>query len=250
MASTWSRAETADIAQGGYVLDPGRTFDISGWRKSDTHVAAFEFAALTDSYAARTGRPGNVGVIGMAAFLEKPAPPPEAPEVTRTPFTEDGRHGGAARQNESRADAADAAEAATAEAPPAPAVRAARAAQSAPSSENAASVAGNASTDSAASAASAGAMAQEKSAAGPASIASAPTRRERLGTAHGQREWSVTRPTTFERLSSTPQDLIEIAYDSYANLVAAGVIPQPTPRPRAFPNHNDSRGFVPDPPAY
>ena len=70
---------------------------------------------------------------------------------------------------------------------------------------------------------------------------------ERLGTGHGQREWSVSGRTTFERLSSTPQDVVEIAYDSYANLVLAGVIPAPTARARPFPS-DDPRGFVPDPP--
>jgi hypothetical protein len=36
--------QTADWSQTGYVLDPGRHYDITGWRKSDTAVAAFEFA--------------------------------------------------------------------------------------------------------------------------------------------------------------------------------------------------------------
>jgi hypothetical protein len=70
---------------------------------------------------------------------------------------------------------------------------------------------------------------------------------ERLGTGHGQREWSVSRRTGFERLSRTPQDLMEIAYDSYENLVLAGVVPAPTARARAFPG-DDGRGFVADPP--
>ena len=36
--------ETADWRQVGYVLDPGRSYDINGWRKSGSEVAAFEFA--------------------------------------------------------------------------------------------------------------------------------------------------------------------------------------------------------------
>ena len=71
--------ETADWGQTGYVLDPGRWADINGWRKSGTEVAAFEFAALEDSYAARTGRPDHVGVIGMAVFRERAAPPTPPP---------------------------------------------------------------------------------------------------------------------------------------------------------------------------
>lgn len=71
---------TAAWHQSGYVLAPWQHYDIAGWRKSDQEVAAFEFTALPDSYAARTGRPQDVGVIGVAVFTERPAPPPPAPE--------------------------------------------------------------------------------------------------------------------------------------------------------------------------
>jgi hypothetical protein len=71
--------ETASWGQTGYVLDPGRSFDIRGWRKSQERVAAFEFTALDNSYAARTGRPENVGVIGVAVFREAPRPAAVAP---------------------------------------------------------------------------------------------------------------------------------------------------------------------------
>src|SRR5262249_52741932 len=60
--------ETASPAQSGYVLDPWGSVEINGWRKSMSEVAAFVFTALPDSYAARTDRPGNVGVIGVAVF--------------------------------------------------------------------------------------------------------------------------------------------------------------------------------------
>lgn len=66
--------ETASWNQTGYVLDPGSGFDIRGWRKSQERVAAFEFTALDNSYAARTGRSENVGVIGVAVFREAPRP--------------------------------------------------------------------------------------------------------------------------------------------------------------------------------
>jgi hypothetical protein len=62
--------ETAGVAQRGYVLEPRQSAEITGWRKSDAEVAAFEFTALADSYAARTGRPLDVGVIGVAVFRE------------------------------------------------------------------------------------------------------------------------------------------------------------------------------------
>lgn len=70
--------ETASYGQSGYVLGPWETLRIQGWRKSLQRTAAFYFTELGDSYAARTGRPDNVGVIGVAAFREKRTPPPAA----------------------------------------------------------------------------------------------------------------------------------------------------------------------------
>lgn len=61
---------TADPGQGGYVLDPWQTTEVAGWRKSMHDVAQFYFSDFRDSYAARTGRPYNVGVIGAAVFRE------------------------------------------------------------------------------------------------------------------------------------------------------------------------------------
>lgn len=66
--------ETADAAQSGYVLSPYRSLDIQGWRKSLAQTAAFYFTPLPDSYAARTSRPENVGVIGVALFRRKQEP--------------------------------------------------------------------------------------------------------------------------------------------------------------------------------
>ena len=63
--------QTASSSQAGYVLDPWQRVEISGWRKSYSDIAEFYFTDLPDSYAARTGRPQNVGVIGVAAFAER-----------------------------------------------------------------------------------------------------------------------------------------------------------------------------------
>jgi hypothetical protein len=68
--------QTADPSQSGYVLGPRAGLDIQGWRRSMSETAAFYFTALGDSYAARTGRPDNVGVIGVALFRKKAPPPP------------------------------------------------------------------------------------------------------------------------------------------------------------------------------
>lgn len=70
--------ETANPQQSGYVLAPRRMFEVAGWRKSLSNTAAFYFTSLPDSYAARTGRPDDVGVIGVALFRMKSPPPPAA----------------------------------------------------------------------------------------------------------------------------------------------------------------------------
>ena len=189
--------ETADWRQVGYVLDPGRSYDINGWRKSGSEVAAFEFAPIERSYAAQTGRPDNVGVIGMAAFRERPAAPPSA-YVAPPPSPPI-----AARAERRAADATGAGGQATAQSP-----------------------------------------ANEKSAAADAAGA----RLGSLGTGHGQREWSVSRRTDFERATPAPEQVVQLEYDSVERLIAAGVIPGPYAyvRPRPFPANQP--GFVPDPP--
>jgi hypothetical protein len=68
--------DTASPSQSGYVLDPWGSVEIGGWRKSMSRTAAFYFTDLGDSYAARTGRPQNVGVIGVAVYQERVVRPP------------------------------------------------------------------------------------------------------------------------------------------------------------------------------
>lgn len=77
--------ETAAPDQAGYVLEPWQDSEITGWRKSPAEVAQFVFTDHGDSYASRTGRPRNVGVVGIAVFREArpvyvaPAPMPRRP---------------------------------------------------------------------------------------------------------------------------------------------------------------------------
>jgi len=66
--------DTASPRQSGYVLSPYESAEIAGWRTSLSRTAAFYFTSLPDSYAARTGRPDNVGVIGVAVFAERARP--------------------------------------------------------------------------------------------------------------------------------------------------------------------------------
>jgi hypothetical protein len=204
--------QTASYAQNGYVFDPYETYDVTGWRKSRTEVAAFAFAPLSQSYAARTGRPGDVGVIGMAVFREKyvepPPPPPPPPMIL--PESRDGLDRGAAP---STSAARRAAAAAPEPAPPKAAAQPSDAAKAY------------------------GGLARRED--------------ERLGTAHGAREHSYVDMTTFERATRYPECVRQIEYDTYAHLVASGVIPRimrDPVRPRPFPLAPDGGGFVPDPP--
>ena len=66
--------DTASWDQTGYVFGPRAGYEIDGWRKSDSEVATFEFSAASGSYATLTGRPANVGVIGVALFRERAQP--------------------------------------------------------------------------------------------------------------------------------------------------------------------------------
>lgn len=63
--------DTAAPSQSGYVIEPGEFVNIEGWRKSLDETAAFYFTDPSDSYASRTGRPDDLGIIGVALFLEK-----------------------------------------------------------------------------------------------------------------------------------------------------------------------------------
>lgn len=174
---------TAAPTQSGYVLGAWQPMEIKGWRKNMDEVAAFYFTQLSDSYAARTGRPDNVGVIGVALFREYVVPVAiMEPEYER------------------RAPAS-----------PAPV---------APMASSQAK----------------GAIAADR----------AEKAESRIGTGHGERINSTVRSTDFQRASSQADEIISIRYDSYANLVARGIIPRgrdvyPT-QPNPFPG-----GFVPDP---
>lgn len=74
--------ETAGTQQRGYVLGPYQTMLVAGFRKSEQEVAAFYFTGISNSYAARTGRPDNVGVIGAAFFREVLPEPRMKPQMS------------------------------------------------------------------------------------------------------------------------------------------------------------------------
>lgn len=106
--------ETADPAQAGYVIGPWQTAEVDGWRKSHEEIAGFVFTDIGDSYASRTGRPGHVGVIGIAVFEE--ARPKQAAWID----SDQRRIGSEARGNAAAGSASTNAQAAASEtAPPA-----------------------------------------------------------------------------------------------------------------------------------
>ena len=205
--------ETGAWGQSGYVFSPGESYEIAGWRKSNAEIATFNFTAAGNSYAERTGRPANVGVIGVALFLERP---PRFPWLDRQSLNRKSEESGAT-QNRIEGDAVGGAARAvppgfTAGAPaPVPAPE----------------------------------LAQNQ----PRAVPSNPAPAQKLGTGHGAREASYVQDTTFDRLTSTPNEIIKIRYDSYENLVAMGVVPtRPAwQRPNPFPDSSLPR-YVPDPP--
>ena len=159
--------EAASPQQSGYIVDANQSLDIAGWRKSLMHTAAFYFTPLEDSYAARTNRPQNVGVIGVALYRHKISEMALAAPLA------------AKSANRYKSDA-------------------------------------------------------------PPSLDSA---EQSLGTGHGRSENSNASYGEFKRATPYPEESIEIFYDSYANLLARGVIPaKQWPVPQAFPGN-----FVPDP---
>jgi hypothetical protein len=218
--------ETAGYDQGGYVLRPYQSYDVNGWRKSTSEIAAFSFAPLPQSYAARTGRPDDVGVIGMAVFTERVPPPP--PPI---PYATEPRPDDAARALPAPRPAARASNAPRARVAPPPDLPPPPRLEMPPMAK----------------APSAPAMASQS--AGARDEMADARAGEKLGTAHGAREWSQINLVSFERATPYPQCTRQIEYDSYANLVANGVITpawDPGHRPRPFPS--GGMRFVPDPP--
>jgi len=67
--------EPASEAQPGYLVEPGGSIVINGWRRDMDTVAAFTFEEREKSFANRLGYPDNIGVIGLVAIEEAQRPP-------------------------------------------------------------------------------------------------------------------------------------------------------------------------------
>ena len=82
----------------------------------------------------------------------------------------------------------------------------------------------------------------------PRSALAAPAPTAKLGTGHGEREYSYVDHTEFLRLQKQPNQVIRIHYDSLDNLFAMGIVPRPRSMPPVADPFPGSRGqYVPDP---
>lgn len=205
--------------QRGYVLAPFGSLVIEGYRQSLDQIAAFRFSSLSDSYSARLGTPGNVGVIGVAAFAEKVREPRRKQALA--PLTTDPFPG---EDAEFRRDAA-----------PAPA-------------SEARMVTGG--RDKKAGRGDDGALGEGSWAA--------PEPTNRIGTEYGESKFSPVEEVEFKRDNKKrPDQLLVLRYDSIEGLRARGIAtepswePEPTPwrEPEPIrPRPRDDREFAKPPP--
>lgn len=64
--------KAASYGKRGYLVEPGATLEIDGFRTSYSSVAAFKFSSVSNSYAnLRHGDTRNIGVIGLAVFTQQ-----------------------------------------------------------------------------------------------------------------------------------------------------------------------------------
>jgi hypothetical protein len=217
---------TAGWDQTGYVFSPGERYQITGWRKTDAEVAAFTFTESPNSYAERTGRPANVGVIGVAIFRERlPQPVQGTPMIGRS----------SSQPEAPRAFESDSAlpNDPTAKAPTARASNSAAQAQAKVSPPTPGPAM----------------PAPLSSLPMTSSVARAPVPAPKLGTGHGEREYSYVNHTEFLRMQTQPNEVIRIRYDSLDNLFAMGIITRPhpaAPTANPFPASPEQQ-YVPDP---
>jgi hypothetical protein len=207
--------KTADVrSKRGYLVPAWGTVDIDGWRLSQADVAAFRFATVADSYAARTGSARDVGVIGVAVFPERIIAPPRPIYAPPSRYPEwryrddglgyappSGSHGGdkyAERSAPSPA-AKSAGEGRAAAEPPMDARSSAPSAAASPPSPEA--------------------LADAEESRGPA-----PQRRPGLGTEFGEAVNSPVREVSFARANATrPSVVLGVRYNDRDGLVALGI---------------------------
>ncbi|MFV8751278.1 hypothetical protein ACNOYE_12105 [Nannocystaceae bacterium ST9] len=214
--------------QRGYVLEPFGSLIIEGYRQSLDQIAAFRFSSLSDSYSARLGTPGNVGVIGVAAFAEKVREPRRSKRAI-APISADPFPGEEVEFHGADAAAAPAAESRV--------VGGSRHRADKKSSRGLADEA-------------------ERGEAGWA----APEPGNRIGTEYGESKFSPVEEVEFKRTNKKkPDQVLVLRYDSLEGLQARGIVVdsswQPEPEPwhepepiRPRPRTRDDREFAKPPP--
>lgn len=190
--------ETAATSQGGYVVGAWQLLNIQGWRKSMNKVASFYFTDHGNAYATLTGRPDDVGVIGVAVFKRKVEQPMEqdGPVYREAPFKD--------KESSSRQERYD----------------------------------GESKAEAPRSSSNAGAGSAADAAARSGAFTPAPEARpleKRIGTGHGRGQTSHVRYVSFDRESESPNEVIALNYDTRANLIARGIIREQLREANPFP---------------
>jgi hypothetical protein len=207
--------KTADVrSKRGYLVPAWGSVDIDGWRLSRAEVAAFRFATVADSYAARTGSARDVGVIGVAIFPERFVPPPRPlyvppPRYPEWRYRDDGLgyEPPASRGGYAGADRAPRAE-------QAPAAK-----SSASSGRGSADAASPPSPSPSAAPAEAGGALSERESQAPG-----PRRRPGLGTEFGEAVSSPVQEVSFVRANAShPSVVIGARYNDRDGLIALGI---------------------------
>ena len=184
--------EPADfVSKRGYLVPAHDHVDIEGWRLSEREAAAFRFAPIADSYAAKTGGARDVGVIGVAVFPERIAVS-RRPRAAAAPYAYPApRTQEASAPREAKGSGASMGEA------PAPAEPTSVSAEGAPAADEAVSSA-------------------------PAHVQ--PRKRSGLGTEFGEAMSSEIRQVSFVRhAAARPAALLGARYDDRAGLLALGI---------------------------
>lgn len=233
--------ETGDLRKRGYVVPPGGTVLIEGWRTSLSDVASFRFSSVKGSYAGKKGKARNVGVIAVAIFAEQAAPAiilDEPPDDYYWDEDSDDDYGaevegyldrrpaaGTTRgPGRGRVSAAEKSDARRPAAPPPPA----------PTTATGGSVGGGGGGE-ASGAPAADSIAprriQQTESRDEECCADKPAERERLGlgTEFGESRYSAASYTRFVRSSDRPVAVAELRYNDTAGLKALGILVEPMP---------------------
>ena len=80
--STIDARQTSAWNSSKWVMEPYETITISGWQMNSEQARRFYFTNERDSYAAKLGRTGNLGVISAVFFRERRRVVPVTPPPT------------------------------------------------------------------------------------------------------------------------------------------------------------------------